>query len=385
MPYSANRHGEGGVTAVHAVVLRRFGGPDVLVAEEVPAPEPGPGEVRVRVEAVVVARTKDVALRSGRHPFSRAVRLPHIPGTEHAGTVDMVGAGVDRGLLGRRVAVSAILPCGGCRPCQRGREEACPELKLIGVHRPGAYADYCVVPADNVITVPDEVSFPHAAALAANGPVASAQLDAGGVTAGSRVLVLGASGALGSTVAALARFRGAEVIATARLGARPDALADVPAVARVDTDRPDFADAVLELTGGSGVDCVVDNLGLPQLWRRYQPALAPLGRVVVSGALPDAPVPVALRALYLRSQAIIGVRTGNRCDIARLWADVRAGFGLPPALLSVMPLRAAADAHRTIEAGRHRGQIVLDPLHRRWRRDRRDAHDRRIPAPTRSR
>ena len=367
------------------MVLRRFGGPDVLVPEEVPAPEPGPGEVRVRVGAVAVARTKDVALRSGRHPFSRAVRLPHIPGTEHAGTVDALGTGVDGGLLGRRVAVSAVLACGACRACRCGREEACSELRLIGVHQPGAYADYCVAPADNVVAIPDEISFPHAAALAANGPVARAQLDAGGVAAGSRVLVLGASGALGSTVAALARFRGAEVIATARLRARPDALADVPATAYVDTDRPDFTDAVLELTGGWGVDCVVDNLGLPHLWWRYQPALAPTGRVVVSGALDETPVPVAFRPLYLRNQAIIGVRTGNRSDIARLWEDVRAGFGLPAALLSAMPFTAAADAHRMVEAGRHRGQIVLEPLHRRWRRDRRDVHDRRIPAPARSR
>lgn len=345
-------------------MLRRFGGPDVLVPEEVPAPEPDLGEVRVRVEAVVVGRTKDVALRSGHHPFSREVRLPHIPGTEHAGTVDALGTGVDGGLLGRRVAVSAVLPCGSCRACRRRREEACSALRLIGVHQPGAYADYCVVPADNVVTIPDGISFPHAAALAANGPVARAQLDAGGVAAGGCVLVLGASGALGSTVAALARFRGADVIATARLRARPDALADVPATARIDTDRPDFAEAVLALTGGSGVDCVVDNLGLPDLWRRYQPALAPTGRVVVSGALDEAPVAVAFRPLYLRNQAIIGVRTGNRSDIAGLWSDVRAGFTLPSALRSAMPLTAAAEAHRAVEAGRHRGQIVLTPPHR---------------------
>ena len=84
----------------------------------------------------------------------------------------------------------------------------------------------------------------------------------------------------------------------------------------------------------------------------------------MSGALDETPVPVAFRPLYLRNQAIIGVRTGNRSDITRLWADVRAGFGLPPALLSTMLLAAAADAHRTIEAGRHRGQIVLTPPHR---------------------
>ena len=105
----------------------------------------------------------------------------------------------------------------------------------------------------------------------------------------------------------------------------------------------------------------MDNLGLPRLWPRYQPALAATGRVVVSGALEETPVPVGFRPLYLRNHAIIGVRTGNRADIAGLWADVRAGFRLVPALVSTMPLAQAAAAHRTVEAGRHRGQIVLVP------------------------
>ena len=356
---------------VQAVVLRGFGPPGVLLPAEVSRPEPGTGEVRVRVRAVAVGRTKDVALRSGRHPFSRAVRLPHIPGTEHAGTVDATGPGVDADLVGRRVAVSAVLPCGSCPDCRRRREEACELLELIGVHRPGAYAQYCVAPVENVVPVPGGVSFPQAAALAANGPVARAQLDAGAVTAGTSVLVLGASGALGSAVAALACFRGAEVIATARLRARPAALADLPARALLDSDRPDLAQAVLELTGGRGVDCVIDNLGVPALWCRYQSALARTGRVVVSGALDETPVPVAFRPLYLRSQSIIGVRTGNRSDIARLWQDVRAGFRLAPGLISTMPLAEAAAAHRLIESGRHRGQIVLTPPYRNGRAARR--------------
>src|SRR5437773_1666909 len=106
-------------------------------------------------------------LRSGCHPFSRAGRLPHIPGTEHAGTVDATGPGVDADMAGRRVAVSAVLPCGSCLACRRGREEACPLLELIGVHRPGAYAQYCVAPVENLVPVPDRVSFAQAAALAA--------------------------------------------------------------------------------------------------------------------------------------------------------------------------------------------------------------------------
>src|SRR2546423_13354462 len=117
---------------MQAVVLHRFGGPEVLVPAEVPRPEPGPGEIRVRVHAVVVARTKDVALRSGRHPLSGAVRLPHLPGTEHAGTVDATGPDVHSGLLGRRVAVSAGPPLRGRRPPPAGRGKGGSPRRALG-------------------------------------------------------------------------------------------------------------------------------------------------------------------------------------------------------------------------------------------------------------
>src|SRR5207248_10192985 len=90
-----------------AILLPRFGDPDVLEFVDVPCPEPGPGQVRIRVHAVVVARTKAVALRSGRHPVARAVTLPHFPGTEHAGAVEPTGAALDPRLAGRTVSLLA--------------------------------------------------------------------------------------------------------------------------------------------------------------------------------------------------------------------------------------------------------------------------------------
>jgi NADPH:quinone reductase-like Zn-dependent oxidoreductase len=349
------------VTAVKAIVMHEFGSADVLAVRDVPTPDPGPGEVRVAVRAVAVARTKDVATRSGVHPFSKAVSLPHILGTEHAGAIDAVGQGVRASLVGQRVAVSAVVACGRCRACGRGHEEACASFGLVGIHRPGAYAQFSVVPAENLFPVPGDLDDADAAALAANGPVAHSQLDAGGVGPGSTVVVPGAAGALGSTVAQLAVFRGARVIAVERAGGKSGALDGLGALAVLDGESPTLAQDIRELTDGAGADCVVDNLGIAALWQAYYPAVADLGRIVVSGAIGREPVPLELGPLYLRSQSIIGIRTGNRRHMAALWEDVGRGFRLRSSLVRPMPLAAAASAHRAVENGENRGQIVLIP------------------------
>jgi NADPH:quinone reductase-like Zn-dependent oxidoreductase len=346
---------------VKALVIEEFGGPEVIRLAELTDPEPGAGEVRVKVSAVVVARTKDIATRAGRPPFADQVHsFPHVLGTEHAGEVDAVGPGADPALLGKRVAVSAVLACGSCRACRMHREEACFSFGLIGVHRPGSYAQLCVVPESNVSPLPDDVPFPQAAALAGNGPVARAQLDAGGVGPGSTVMVIGAAGALGATAAALAAHRGAQVIGVDRLALKPGCLDGLPLAAMVDGDADDLATAVREVTGEWGVDCVIDNLGIPAVWHKYRDCLADMGRIVVSGAISHDPLPVRLLPFYLRSQSLIGVRTGNRAQIAALWRDVAAGFRIPEAFVDSMPWETVGDAHRAVEAGISRGQAVLE-------------------------
>ena len=342
-----------------AWVLHEFGAPEKMRLEDVAVPEPGDGEVRIQVHAIAVARTKDVAARAGHPPFAARITPPHILGTEHAGTVDAVGPGVDQAILGVDVAVSAVLSCGRCRACTAGREEACAEFALIGVDRPGCYAEYCVVPQTNVYPLPDGVSFSEAAALTANGPVARAQLDAGAVGPGSRVLVLGAAGALGSTAASLAHFRGASVFGVDQLSPRKPLLEQLPLDGLLDGHDDNLTAVILDLTSGWGVDCVIDNLGLPDLWNRYRGALADMGRIVVSGAIGREPIPMQLLPFYLRSQSLIGVRTGNRTQMRSLWQDVRDGFRLPKQAVVRRPWTDVQEVHRLVESGRSSGQNVL--------------------------
>ena len=343
-----------------ALVIREFGSPDVLHFEDVPDPTPGPGEVRVTVKAVVVARTKDVTARAGRPPFGPLVnQFPHVFGTEHAGIVNAVGAGVDAALVGSRVAVSAVLSCGRCSACLRHHEEACSTFGLIGIHRTGAYAEQCVAPVENLHLLNADVSFAQAAALAANGAVAHAQLDAGNVGKGSVVLVLGAAGALGSTAAVMAAWRGAQVIGVDRLGSSQDRLFGLPLAAAVDGEKPGLEERILAATGPAGVDCVIDNLGIPALWAGYRSALAEMGRIVVSGAISHEPIPMHLLPFYLHSQSLIGVRTGNRTHIEAVWQDIDDGLRMPDEFIHTLPWNEASAAHTALEKGLSRGQAVL--------------------------
>ncbi|MFJ9543254.1 alcohol dehydrogenase catalytic domain-containing protein [Streptomyces sp. NPDC101225] len=340
--------------------MHRFGGPDVLGLEEVPTPAPTAGEVRVRVAAVIVARTKDVAARAGKPPFAPQItELPHVLGAEHAGVVDKVGPGVDPGLIGKPVAVSAVLSCDDCRACRAGREEACASFGLLGVHRPGSYAEYCTAPVSNVQPLPNGVGFVDAAAMAANGPVARAQLDAGDVGRDSTVLVVGAAGALGSTVAALAAHRGAHVIGVDRIEAKPGCLDALPLATALDGDSSDLDRQIRAAAGSWGIDCVVDNLGLPALWDAYRDSVADMGRIIVSGAVSHTPIPMYLLPFYLHSQSLIGVRTGNRQQIDAFWRDVAEGFRMPKTMVYGVSWEAVADAHRSVEGGTSLGQAVL--------------------------
>ena len=345
--------------------MEAFGGPDVLqLRDDAEMPQPGLGEVRIQVHAIAVARTKDVAMRAGRPPFAPMVKLPHTPGTEHAGIVDSLGPGIEdevaHQLLGARVAVSAVVSCGECIACQRGHEEACLAFALVGVHRVGCYAEYVVVPAANVHLVPDDITLVEAAALAANGPVARAQLDAGGVGQGTVVAVMGAAGSLGSTAACLAAYRGAMVCAVDRLDVKADLLAGFPVHASLDGADPDLARKLRALSDGWGVDCVIDNLGLAPLWANYRPALAPLGRIVVAGAIGREPISMQLVPFYLHSQSLIGVRTGNRAQMRGLWDDVRAGFRMPGTSVVARPWHEMHEVHAMVEDGQAVAQTVLE-------------------------
>jgi NADPH:quinone reductase-like Zn-dependent oxidoreductase len=342
------------VGSMDAVVMSDFGGPEVLELTRVPAPDPGPGEAVIEVATVSVGRTLDIAARSGHLPFAK-IEPPHILGAEHAGIVVAVGDSADREWLGRRVAVFPAVGCGECTACVEGHDEACERLELIGVHRPGAYAQYSLVPVANLHAVPESVSEIEASALALGGPVATNQLEAAGVRPGAWVLVIAAGSALGSLTALLAERTGARVIGTSRSEWKRRQLEDLGVMA-LDIEADDFVEKVMEATSG-GVDIVVDNIGSGVAWGKSMAVLASRGVVVSSGGFVGEALPLNLRDLYTRNLRVLGVRTGNLRSVDRFWSQVDAT--LRPVIARTFPLREAAAAHRYVEEDRNFGRVVL--------------------------
>jgi NADPH:quinone reductase-like Zn-dependent oxidoreductase len=341
---------------MHAVVVRRFGGPEVLEVDELPVPPVGEREVMIRVAAVSVGRLLDLTARAGTHPYARPV-LPHTLGAEHAGTVAAVGNGVRHLATGDRVAVFPAITCGSCPACREGTTEACPRLQIIGVHRPGACAQYTVVPAANVHRLPADLDPCTAAGLALAGPVAHNQLTQAGLRAGDWVLVQGAASALGSLTAALALHLGARVIGTSRSVSKRERLLEMGLTAALDSASPALVGEVLALTGGEGVDVAVDNLGHQQVFEATMAVLGTRGTVVTSGAFLGQKPGLDLMRLYSRCQRIIGVRTGNARSAAALWREVDRGFR--PVVDRMFPARRAADAHRYLAEDSNMGRVVL--------------------------
>jgi len=344
---------------MRAMLIREFGDPDVLRLEEVPTPTPEAGEALVRVAAVEVSRTRDVATRSGRHPFSRQVTLPHVLGGDFAGIVEAVGPGVDPGLVGQRVAAMNTHTCGDCVSCRSGREYECTQLVMLGVHRWGSYAEFIRVPLDGLHALPDGIGMAEAAALAATGPIALTQLRVAEVTRDSTVLVTGVTGALATVLVALATELGARVVGLSR---RPDLVAPTLHLELLDSGRHDLPAALLELTGGSGPDCAIDNVATPDVFDRYFPTLANGARIVISGAigtpaLPVLSVPAA--PLYIRSISLLGVRTATAALTHEFWELVRTGFRLPAGLVHELPLEEAASVHAAVHRGTAVGHTVL--------------------------
>ena len=343
---------------MRAVVIHRHGGPEVLEPAEVQIPHPARGEALIKVRAVSVNAFLDGANRAGRVPFAR-YKFPHILGSEHAGEVAGYGADTPETIpLGSSVAVHNAVACGSCRPCAQGRAESCTNLELIGVTRPGAYAEYSVAPVDNLRVLPPGLPLTDAAAMSVNGPLATVQLMDARARPGDTVLIQGAASATGTMVAVVARAMGCQVLGTSRSHDKIDQLRRLEIFDGLyDSTSPDVLDEIRTASGG-GVDIVIDNVGSAELWKLTMAALGPLGRVACSGAMFGGRVELDVAQLYRNSQQIIGVRSANEASRDTFW-DLVERHQLRPVIDSVYPLAQVADAHRRLETLANVGRVVV--------------------------
>jgi len=333
-----------------AIVIREFGGPNVMKLEEVATPEPGPGEVLIKVHAVSVNRTLDIKVRAGQ--YARPVKLPLVPGVDPSGVVVKLGPGVTERKVGDRVTVALRLGDGN---------SGADAIRLLGVHAWGGYAEYVRAIAANTTIVPESVDFATATVVTRHAPTALHLLqDHAKVQSGEWVLVMGAAGGLGSSGIQVAKYLGAKVIAAAGADDRVKVGLDLGADAGVNYRAQDLTVEVLRITGGGGVNVVFENIGDPALFPKAFAALARRGRLVTAGGHGGGTVPLDVNKLYLNQITVMGA-TGERPDSAKLVLEMASAGRFKALIDRVLPLSQAALAHELVESRGGIGKVVLDP------------------------
>ena len=341
-----------------AIVIHHYGPPDVLKYESVPNPEPRAGEIRIRIHAATVNRVLDVSLRAGKEGARGAV-LPLIPGVDCAGTVDALGAGVTRWRKGMRVAAAGVMPLD---ICPEDHKNYAGPTGMMGIKRPGGFAEMVVVPACAAIELPDQLDFHHAAVVMRHVPTAwNLLVNVAELKAGETVLIMGAGGNLGSIGIQIAKnVIGAKVIAAAGSDERAKMGLDLGADHAVNYNTRDLQAEVIALTGGKGVDVLYDNIANPKVLPKAFRAIGFDGRLVTAGAHAGPHVAIDFAHLYHKRITING-RPGYRpADVAKCFAAAAEGK-IKTQIERILPLSRAAEAHRLVESGESLGKIVLDP------------------------
>jgi NADPH:quinone reductase-like Zn-dependent oxidoreductase len=344
---------------MRAVVIREHGGPDVLRLEDLPNLEPGPGQVRVRVEAVALNHL-DLWGRRGLPHLK--LRFPFILGSDIAGTVDRVGAGVEGVTPGEEVVLNPGVSCGRCRECLSGRDNLCRSYHILGETRDGGYAEYVVVPAANLLPAPRGIGWAERAAIPLVFLTAWQMLTRkAAVQPGEVVLIHAVGSGVGSAALQIAKMHGAMVIATA---STEEKLAQARALGADHTMLSSGEDAserllakVREVTGKRGVDVVLEQTGAAT-WGTSIRAAARGGRIVTCGATSGFDAHTDLRHVFFRQLQILGSTMGPKGDLFTILSHVEAGR-LRPVLDRTYPLEDAAKAHQRLEQRSQFGKIVL--------------------------
>jgi NADPH:quinone reductase-like Zn-dependent oxidoreductase len=342
---------------VRAVRFGEYGPAEVLRYEEAPDPEPGPGEALVRVRACAVNHV-DLDMRNGTSRLP--IELPHILGFEIAGDVAAVGEGVDEVEPGDRVSPLFQIHCRECAWCRRGEHHHCESIRMLGVQSPGGYAEYVVAPAWALIPVPGSLSYEDAAAIQTTfSTVWHALVDRAKLEEGQWVLVNAAGSGVGTAGIQVAKLLGGRVIAAAGSDFKLERARDDGAEAVVNYSTEGFAARVRELTGGRGVDVVMECVGGDVL-RGSLEALAKDGKVVTVGGHAGEVVPVDVILLFRNQWSLIGSVRATADEIRHVFGLVADGT-LHPVIHEVFPLAEAAAAHRVLEERRQYGKLILAP------------------------
>ncbi len=338
-----------------AVILKQHGGPEVLEYKDHPTPVPGAGQVLIRLHAAALNRM-DLWVRQGWPGIK--LEYPHILGADGAGEIAALGPGIVDWEVGARVVINSNWSCGICEFCLAGWDNRCTSWHLLGETIRGTYAEYVVVPAGNLLLIPDGFDTYGAAAAALvyhtawHSLITRAQLRPA-----ETVLVIGASGGVNTACIQVAKFAGAFVYV---IGSSADKLALAESLgADVLINRTlvsNWSTEVYQLTAQRGIDLVVDNVGttFPLSFRAARKG----GRIVTVGNTGGPKVEIDNRYVFGKHLSLLGATMGTRDDFATVMGLVFSKK-LQPVLDRTYPLEAAGQAQQRLEQNKQMGKITL--------------------------
>jgi NADPH:quinone reductase-like Zn-dependent oxidoreductase len=340
---------------VFASAFSEYGEAGVLRWQELPDPEPGPGEVTIAVAACGLNHV-DLDSRLGVSPWEFA--FPHVLGGEFGGTIAALGAGVEGWAVGDPVTSEHQYACGECAQCYRWRGDLCANYDYIGSDSWGGYAEMVRVPARLLIRLDSIAQAPIAASsLVAVSTAWSMVTSLAEIRPRETVLVPSASGGVGGSLVQCARLAGARVIASVGSAEKVERVRglgadDVFVHTEVAPSR-----AIAELTGGAGVDAVLDTTAGPLLGEHLA-CLRRDGRFAFCGAHAGEKVEVDMLDVFVRGLRILGFRVSTPTEIRTALELALEGAVRVP-IDREFHLSEAAAAHEYLERREHVGKVLL--------------------------
>ena len=338
-----------------AARIHQFGGPEVLVYEDVPDPMPRQDQILVQVKACALNHL-DLWVRKGLP----GVKLPHILGSDVAGEVVAAGEYVTGFKSGQRALLAPMHYCGHCAKCVAGLQNQCREFTVLGNGVDGGNCELIAVPAANVIPIPDSLDFNQAASVPLVFLTAWHMLvGRAGVRPGQTVLVLGASSGVGIAAIQIAKLFQCRVITTAGDEAKLAKARALGADFGINHYQQKISEEVRKITNKEGVDIVIEHVGAAT-WDESMRSLKTGGTLVTCGATTGPNVGLELRHLFARQLSLLGSYMGTMGELHEVLAHVFAGR-LKPVVDRAFPLKEIRAAHEYLEKSQMFGKVVVNP------------------------
>ncbi len=341
-----------------AVYITEHGGPEVLTYGDLPEPAVGPNDIKVRVRACALNRL-DLFTRAGVRGTRIRFNGPHVLGGDVAGDVAEVGSEVKHVSEGDRVLLNPRITCGQCQYCLSGEDEFCVRSSMLGALTNGGYAEFVSAPAANALPLPESVSYEQAASLpTVFMPCWTILMRRAALKPWETALILSASSGVGTAGIQVAKnVIGASVITTTSTDEKARKARELGADEVINYSNEDIAERVKEITGGHGVDVVLDHVGA-DFWPAATASLARGGRYGICGVTTGYRAELQMGAMFLNYHTVFGVFMGRKEDLRQILDRAAKGV-IKGVIHQTFPLEEAAKAHETMDSLSFFGKLVL--------------------------